>query len=186
LSSKSEHKKIRQSEDAEISKSDDTNISKLEFVRIFTPMHIPEYLVDQVRDKDFTTEQFYKFQEICCLRKGENGPVLNPLNLLYVMVNKVKSAKGFLWGQIDPLTNDFVIQTFSIDKEYWNNGKAIKLLTNKVKEIIKECSLNKVFWITNFPKHAQRYGFKRSKSVLFEYNETSEVKEEKDGRNIET
>lgn len=186
MRSKSADKKTPKSEDTEISKSDDTNISKLEFVRIFTPVHIPEYLVDQVRDKDFTTEQFYKFQEICCLRQSENGPVLNPLNFLYVIVNESKMAKGFMWGQADPLTNDFIIQTFSIDKEYWGNGRAVKMLTKKVKEILKECSMNKVYWITNFAKHAQRYGFKRSKSVLFEYNETSEVKEEKDGRNIET
>ena len=148
-------------------------------MRIFTPDHIPEYLIDQVRDKDFTTQQFYDFQKICCIRQTEDGPILNPLNFLYVLANKRKEPKGFLWGQVDPLSKDFVIQTYSVDKEYWGNGKAVKLLQEKIKEILKECSLNKVFWITNFPKHSEKYGFKRSKGVLMEY------KEKEDGRNIE-
>lgn len=156
--------------------SKDDEIDKLQFVRIFTPMHIPQYLVEQVRDRDFTVEQFYEFQKISCIRKGENGSVLNPLNFLYVVVTDKNIAKGFLWAQADPLTNDFCINNFSMDKEYWGGGKAVKLLINKVKEILKECKMNKVYWITNFPKHSERYGFKRSKGVLMEY------KEEDDGR----
>ena len=157
----------------------DEKIEKLEFLRIFTPDHIPEHLVEQVRDRDFTVKQFYEFQKICCLRQGENGYVLNPLNFLYVITNEKKIPKGFLWAQADPLTKDLVIQTFSMDKEYWNKGKAVKILSKKVKEILKECKMNKVYWITNFPKHSERHGFKRSKSVLMEYKEVD------DGQSIE-
>ena len=148
---------------------------EMEFVRIFTPIHIPEYLVDQIRDKEFTTERFYEFQKICCMRQGDNGQILNPLNFLYVVVNSRKETKGFLWAQVCPLTNTFFINNFSMDKEYWNKGAAVKLLEKKVKEIIKDCNISKVYWITNFPKHSERYGFKRSKGVLMEY------KEKKDG-----
>lgn len=174
------------------------DIDKLEFLRIFTPDHIPKYLVDQVRDKQFTTEKFYKYQKLCCVRQTENGPIINPMNFLYVIANEERITKGFLWGQSDPLTNDFVIQTFSIDKEYWNNGKAVKFLVKKVQEIVTECKMNKVFWITNFPKHSQRYGFKRSRLVLMEFDQfkenvpckaalptTKEKKEEENGRIIE-
>ena len=150
------------------------DIDKFEFLRIFTPDHIPKYLVDQIRDKEFTTEKFYEYQKICCIRQTKDGPIINPMNFLYVIANEDKITKGFLWGQADPLTNDFVVQTYSIDKEYWGNGNAVRLLVTKVQEIIDECKMNKVFWITNFPKHAQRYGFKRSKSILFEYNGDSE------------
>jgi len=157
-------------------KKDD--IEDLEFVRVFTPQHIPTYLVEQIKDRDFTVEQFYSFQEINCLRNTENGPVLNPLNLLYVIVNKKKIAKGFAWMMIDPLTQDLVVQTYSMDNEYWFKGKAVKLLYNKVKEIISDCNLNKVYWITKYPKHSERYGFKPSKHVLMEYME-----EPTDGKN---
>ncbi len=158
--------------------SKDDDIDKLEFVRIFTPVHIPEYLVEQIRDREFTVEQFYEYQNIVCVRKGENGPMLNPLNFLYVIVTEKKIAKGFMWAYADPLTKHFCVNNFSMDKEYWCKGKAVKLLIKKVSEILKECNMTKVYWITNFPKHSERYGFKRSKSVLMEY------KEEEDGRFI--
>lgn len=149
----------------------DDDFEKFEFVRVFTPQHIPTYLVEQVKDRDYSVEQFYSYQEINCVRSTENGPVLNPLNLLYVIVNKKKVTKGYCWMVIDPLTKDLIINTYSISPEYWNKGKAVKLLQDKVKEIIKDCSLNKVYWITKCPKHSERYGFKQSRHVLMEYLE---------------
>jgi len=150
------------------------DIDKLEFLRIFTPDHIPKYLVDQIRDKEFTTEKFYDYQRICCVRQTDNGPILNPMNFLYVIANEDRVTKGFLWAQSDPLCNYFFIQNYSIDKEYWNNGKAVKFLVKKVKEIVTECKMRKVFWITNFPKHSQRYGFRRSKHTLMEFDPCKE------------
>lgn len=140
-------------------------------------MHIPEYLVEQIRGREFTVKKFYEYQKICCVTNGTNGPIVNPLNFLYVIVNDKKEAKGFLWAQADPLTKDFCINNFSMDKEYWGGGRAVKLLTIKVKEIVKECKMNKVYWITRFAKHSERYGFKRSSQILMEY------KEEDDGVN---
>lgn len=146
-------------------------INELEFVRVFTPQHIPTYLVEQIKDRDFTVEQFYSYHEINCIRNTENGPTLNPLNLLYVIVNKKKEAKGFCWMVIDPLTRDLIIQNYSMDQHYWGKGRSVKLLVEKVKEIIKNCELNKVYWITKHPKHSQKYGFKPSKQILMEYEE---------------
>ena len=157
------------------------DFDSLEFVRVFTPQHIPTYLVEQVKDRDYTVEQFYNYQEINCVRNTENGPVLNPLNLLYVIVNKKKVTKGFCWMVIDPLTKDLVVNTYSMDHDYWFKGKAVKLLHDKVKEIIRDCHLNKVYWITKYPKHSERYGFKPSKHILMEY-----VEETKDGANIQS
>lgn len=156
------------------------DIEKLQFIRVFTPQHIPKYLVEQVKERDYGVDEFYEFQEINCLQKSEKGPVLNPLNLLYVITNEEKMVKGFCWMIIDPLTKDLVIQTFSMDKEYWGKGRAVELLTRKVKEILKELSLNKVYWITKHPKHSIKYGFKPSKFVLMEH------KGEENGRNEQT
>lgn len=154
--------------------SDENNFEDLRWVRIFTPDHIPRYLVEQVRDRDYTVEDFYKYQELNCTRNDEDGMKLNPFSHLYVLVNNENIVKGFLWFVVDPLTKDLVIQTYSVDKEYWLKGKAVSKLAKHIKDIRKKGNLNKIYWVTNYPGHAQRNGFKRSKSILFEYNPADE------------
>lgn len=152
------------------------NFDNLRFVRIFDPIHIPVELVEQIRDRKFTVERFYEYQKIVCLSTTPEGTFLNPLNLLFVIVNENNLVKGFLWAVVSPLSQDLVINTFSMHKDYWCKGEAVRLVEKKVKEIVKEAKLNNVFWITNYPKHSERFGFKRSKGVLMEYNQ-----EDKDG-----
>jgi len=156
-------------------------IDELRWVRVFSPVHIPKYLVEQIRDRDYEVEDFYKYQEINCLVQGKDGPTLNPFNHLYVLVDDQNIVKGFLWFIIDPLSKDAVINTFSMDKEYWGQGKAVKRVGDHVKEIVKKLKLKKVYWITNYPKHSERHGFKRSKSVLMEYQEVKNG-QDTDGR----
>lgn len=149
-------------------------IEDLKWVRVFTALHVPRYLVEQVRDRDFSVEDFYTYQDSICFMQSENGPKLNPFSHLYVLVDQENLVKGFLWFVVDPLTKDLIIQTFSVDKEYWFKGKAVSKLAKHIKDIRKKASLNKVYWLTNYPKHSMRYGFRRSKAVLMEYNEEEE------------
>ena len=156
-------------------------IDDLKWIRIFTPSHIPKYLVEQVRDRDFSVEDFYKYHEVNCTLPSKDGNVkLNPFSHLYVLANEENEVKGMLWFCVDPLTKDLIIQTFSMDKDYWMKGVAVKKLANHIKDIRKKGNLNKIYWVTNYPKHSERNGFKRAKAVLMEYNEESEVKSGKD------
>lgn len=154
------------------------NIEDLKWVRIFDPIHIPKYLIDQIKSKEFSTEDFYKFQSFSCLIKENNSVSLNPVNHLYVLVDSGNIVKGFVWFTIDVLSKDLCLNTFSIDKKYWFKGRAVKKVSEFIKYIKNKAKLNKVFWITNYPKHSEKYGFKRSKHILMEYSE------EKDGKNI--
>jgi len=149
----------------------------LKWIRIFTPQHIPKYLVEQIRDRDFTIEDFYKFHEVNCTIPSNDGVKLNPFSHLYVLSNEENEVKGMLWFSVDPLTKDIIIQTFSINKEYWNKGIAVKKLAKFIKEIRNKGDLNKIYWITKYPGHAQKNGFKRSKSILFEYDHKEHFKE---------
>lgn len=146
----------------------------LRWIRVFTPSHIPTYLVEQVKHRDYSVEDFYKYHESLCLWKTEDGPTLNPFSHLYVMGNKENLTKGFLWFSIDPLTRDLIIQTYSVDKEYWKEGGAVEKLCEFIKEIHRKGDLNKIYWITTYPKHSMRHGFKPSKAVLMEYSEEKE------------
>lgn len=147
------------------------NMDELRWIRVFSPLHIPKYLVENVRDKDFTVDEFYKYQEINCLRETEEGPTLNPFSHLYVLSDKDYVVKGFLWFVVDPLTKDLVIQNYSVDPEYWYHGKAVEKLSKFIKDIVKKANLKKVYWVTKFPKHSKRYGFKESEHILMEYSE---------------
>ena len=102
-------------------------IDDLRWVRLFTPIHIPKYLVEQIRDKDYSVEDFYKLQENSCIIMKDDGPSLNPLNHLYVLVDKENIVKGFLWFTIDVLSKSICIHVCSIDKDYWVKGKAVQL-----------------------------------------------------------
>ena len=151
-------------------------IDDLKWIRIFTPSHIPKYLVEQVRDRDFSVEDFYKYHEVNCTIPSKDGNVkLNPFSHLYVLANEENEVKGTLWFCVDPLTKDLIIQTFSMDKDYWMKGVAVKKLANHIKDIRKKGNLNKIYWVTNYPKHSERNGFKRAKAVLMEFNEENEV-----------
>lgn len=151
-------------------KTNEVDFSKLKFIRIFDPVHIPHDLVEQVRDRKYTVDNFYKYQSVVCLSKTEHGTILNPLNLLFVIVNEAKKVIGFLWAVVSPLSQDLVVNTFSMKKEYWGKGQAVGLVEEKCKEILNQAGLSRVYWITNYPKHSERFGFKRSKGVLMEYN----------------
>lgn len=152
-------------------KTKDITKENLRWIRIFDPVHIPREYIDQIKQKEFTTDRFYKFQDGVCLIEHELGLCINPYNLLFVLVDDSTKVKGVLWMVIDSLANALVINTFSVDKEYWGNGKAIELLIEKAKEVKEQENLERVYWITRSPKHSEKFGFKRSKNVLMEYSD---------------
>lgn len=154
------------------------DIEKLRWIRVFTPDHIPKHLVEQVRDRDYTVEDFYKYHHGTCLIWVEGGEKRNPLSHLYVLVDDDNLVQGFLWFSIVPLTQDLVIQTYSVEKDYWGAGAAVNKLAEHIKAIRREGKLNKIYWINKWPKHSEKYGFKKSKAVLMEYDPKIEEKGE--------
>ena len=161
--------KSKSKEKAKTEEPPKKSMDDLRWIRVFTPDHIPKRLVEQVSNRDYSVEDFYKYQEMCCLRQSADGFSLNPLSHLYVLADDENHAQGFLWYTVDPLTKDIVLQTYSVDKDYWGGGRAVEKVAEHIKEFRKKAKLNKVYWVSDYPKHSERYGFKRSKSVLMEY-----------------
>jgi len=149
------------------------DVNDLRWVRLFGPLPIPSYLVEQIKNKDFSVSDFFKHQEINCIIPGKDGPTLNPFNHLYALVDPNFKVKGYLWFVIDSLSKDVMINTYSLDKSYWGTGKgaSIKKLREHIKKITNRLKLKKVYWLTSHPKHSERHGFKRSRSILMEYVE---------------
>jgi N-acetylglutamate synthase-like GNAT family acetyltransferase len=150
----------------------------LKFIRVFSPYHVPKKYIDQLKGVDFTAENFYRYLERHCTIQTTQGPTLNPLVHLYVLTNEENVVKGFLYFVVDELTKDIVIQNYSVDPMYWSKGQIIELMKDHVLLIHEKAKLNKVFWITRSPSHSEKYGFKRSKECLMEYdpNKRLEVK----------
>lgn len=143
---------------------------KLRWLRLISPDVIPKYLVDQVKNREFEIEDFYKFQQMNCLLPSEKGITVNPLNHLYSLVNDENIVMGFLWFTVDPLCKNIFINTYSVDNELWG-GKAVGMAADHVKKIMKEANITKAFWITRYPRHSERHGFKKAREAIMEYKE---------------
>jgi len=159
-----------------MSKMDD-----LRWVRAYTSAFIPKYLIEQIKKRDYEVDKFLQYQEKLCSSK-------NPLSHLYVLANPDNLVKGFLWLTIDPLTGNILIQTYSVDKEYVKDGKAVEKLKEFILSFKDKGNFNKVYWLTAYPKHSLKHGFKKSKSVLMEYDEkidNNEDQEQNQIKNIE-
>jgi len=141
----------------------------LRWIRIFDPVHIPKKYVEQIKDRPYTVDKFYQYQKSACLQAEEGRIILDPTNLLFVIADAENLVRGFCWMVVDTLCNALVVQSFSMDPEYWCAGTCVPLLEKKAKEIQEGAQLDKVWWVTRSPKHSEKYGFKRSKHVLMEY-----------------
>lgn len=148
------------------------SLSDLAFVRLIDPIHIPSYLIEQMKDRMFEVENFYAFQSANCLIATDKGPQLNPGNFLFALVHeRLRQVKGFLWMTFDMLTNSLLVNSFSMDKEYWNKGEAMDLLEEKAKKVMRDLKISRIVWITKNSKFCENKGFKKSKESVMIYEE---------------
>lgn len=143
------------------------SIESLRFVKLKLPRLIPESLVEAVKGRTFSPEEFYEYQE---------KQVDNQNNLLYVLIDEAKKIHGYLWAELNILDGSLFINTFSISKEYWGKGSSIKYVVEFLRLIKDQTKAPRVFWITTNPKFFSKMGFKPSKNVIMEFP-CAEIKE---------
>ena len=149
-----------------------TNLEDLSFVRLVDPIHIPSYLVDQIKNRLFTIDKFYDYLKVACTYKTENGPILNNFVYLYAITNvNLRQVKGFLFMYMDILNNSLLISQFSIDKEYWNKGEAVNFMLSFAKQVMKELSASSIVWLTKNVKTCESLGFTRSGYTVMTFEE---------------
>lgn len=139
----------------------DDKINELIFVRLRIPRLIPLELIESVKGRTFTPDQFLDYQE---------RQVDNPYNFLYALVDPDRKIRGYLWAETNLLDGSLFVNTFSIAKEYWGAGKSLHLVHDFLKKLRKEISCERIYWITTNEKFFIKHGFKRSKNCLMEYN----------------
>ena len=149
---------------SEVSKeiiADEEKFNALNFVKLKIPRLIPPALIEAVKGRTFSTDQFYAYQE---------ANIENPFNYLFALIDDHKKIHGFLWAEANLLDHSLFVNTFSISKEYWGKGKAVAKAVNFLRELKIKLKSPRVFWITTNEKFFVKHGFKRSKNVLMEYN----------------
>lgn len=143
---------------------DDENVQKIDelsFVRLRIPKLIPHELIENVKGRTFTPEQFYRYQE---------SQIDNPYNHLYVLVDDSKKIQGYLWAEVNILDDSLFVNTFSVNKAYWGKGAAIGVVIRFLDGLKERLNSSRVFWVTTNEKFFLKHNFKRSKNVLMEYN----------------
>lgn len=158
------------------------SLEDVRWVRLYSPLGIPRRLIEQVTHRDYDVDDFLKLQEHACTVNGKDGISLNPFNHLYALVSEENEVVGYLWFVIDHLSKDMIINTYSVDKEYWGGGRAVKKLHDHLEFLMENLKIDKCYWITRYPKHSQRYGFKPSKNVLMEYSLVKEEPKKEDDK----
>ena len=133
----------------------------LEFVRLKLPTLIPRDLIESVKGRTFSADEFYRYQL---------ANMDNPNNFLYALKDPDGKIEGFLWAEKNLLDHSLFVNTFSISKEYWGKGKAIPKAIEFLRTLKEKEKAPRVYWITTNEKFFQKNGFKRSKNVLMEYN----------------
>lgn len=138
------------------------DLNSLKFVKLKLPRLIPRELIEHVKGKTFTVDQFYEYQE---------QQVDNPFNLLYALVDSSSVIIGYLWAEMNLLDSSLFVNTFSVSKEYWGNGIVLELAIKQIKELKDKLNAPRVFWVTTNSRYYEKKGFRRSRHVLMEFNE---------------
>jgi len=150
-------------------------IKDLKFARLTDPHNadlIPRTLIDQAKDKNFTTERFFTLLPFILSDES---------NIIGVFVNKDNIIKGFLYTKINIFNGQFAAVILSMDKEYQGSGGkvseyATEVIRNipkmpEVKTMLKKLKLELLPMIqasTTHPEVYERRGWKRARSVTME------------------
>ncbi len=141
--------------------TEEKEISALQFVKLKLPRLIPLELIEAVKGRTFTPEQFYGYQERQCD---------NPFNFLYALIDEGKKIHGYFWAEMNSLDQSLFVNTFSISREYWGKGKAIPMVIEFLAKLKDKVKPSRIFWVTTNERFFLKHGFKRSKNCLMEYN----------------
>jgi hypothetical protein len=146
-------------------------VEDLRFHRLFFPRMIPEYLIEQVKGRSFTTEEFYKELEEINEYEYQAGLLQdNPSNFLISLVDPNNAIVGYIWAFKNTLDSSLFVNTLSVDKRYWGKGEIIPKAIDVISLIVKKYHCKKTFWMSTNPKYYEKFGFKRSKNVTMEYS----------------
>jgi hypothetical protein len=132
----------------------------MKWIRIYEPSLIPRKYVEGVKGRDYSVAEFYDFQDF-----NRN----NPCNLLFGYISPEDEVKGYIWAQVNALDSTMFINTLSVDKEFWFNGKVLDEAIEFLHKVQHRMEARKTYWCTTNKRFFLSKGFKTSKIWLMEF-----------------
>ena len=132
---------------------------ELSIIPVPYPRLIPKYLLDQVKDRTWTTEAWYDHQTELI---GVDS------NIVLAFIDRNHEIKGFIWLTIDNFDGYVYINTLSVDPQYQRKSKLINFVTRYIRELAKALGIERVLWSAKRAKALTRYGFQESEYRLME------------------
>ena len=124
------------------------------------PRLVPRYLLEQVKDRNWSVEQWYENQ-ISLIGVDSN--------ILLVIIDKQHFIKGFVSLTLDNFDGCLFINTFSVDAEFQRKSKLIKFIKRYITDLAKGLGLERILWSARRHKALEKYGFQESEYKLMEY-----------------
>lgn len=132
---------------------------KLSIIPVPDARLIPRYLLEQVKDRRWEVDEWYKYQME--LREHKE-------NVLLSVIDKSHTIKGVIWLTVDGFEKLVYINLLSMDREYQRKGQLIKFVTKYIRDLAKALKIDTVLWVSDRARAYERYGFELSKRKLIE------------------
>lgn len=169
--------------------SQEKNISDLKFLRLIIAEAfnaIPRALFESIKDIDSETiERIYaNSADIMTVPVVDQqgvmvGRIQSQSVWVAVMLDIAKVVKGFVWMEFDVIEQRVFVQACAVDPEY--QGETIEKVVDYIKTLnLPEEMKNNIQFTTTRPKAFEKVGWKRSKRVLMEHENESEIAEPDD------
>lgn len=132
---------------------------KIKIIPIPDPRLVPRYLIDQIKEKTWDTDEWYEFN----LQQ-----IRNPDNLILGLVDETNLVKGIVWISVDKFNKYVFVNNLSLDKKLQFDKKLFEDIHRYLNSLSVKLNLKTVYWITKRPKAFEAKGYKRSEYVLLE------------------
>ena len=130
---------------------------ELKIIPVPDPRLVPKYLLEQVKDRPWSVDDWYAYQ---LKAAGNSG------NLILSLIDNAHNIVGFIWLSIDNFDKSIFINTVSIDKRYQKRSRLIKFIGNYIRDLAEKLNIDDVVLAAKRTRDLERYGFKASEYTL--------------------
>lgn len=132
---------------------------RLQIIPLPLPDMVPRGLLEQVKDREWQVDEWYKLQK---------QMIGNKENLILGLVDENLKVRGICWLTIDGFSKWIFINTLSMEPGVIKGKKLIKILSRYIKDLGKTLGLKRVIWAARRYKAIEKYGFEQSEYKLME------------------
>ncbi len=127
-----------------------------EFIRITDLERIPRYLFEQVKDRSWSIERFYRLLPSFLAVESHR----------FWAVENNGEVVGVLWAVIDVLSEKLNVIVYSVNKDYQNSlGVALEFLRKTARELKLKQKIN---WVTAEPEKIKEIGGQIPGTIMLE------------------